>query len=85
MSSKKDSRKSSKPVDDTKTKVNYEELIMANASDFKLVADNTGYHYTTVNLHSKNLDVLTNTFNNYKYIESVDLSENNLMDFGMRT
>ncbi|CAD8145854.1 unnamed protein product [Paramecium pentaurelia] len=78
--SKKEAKKQPKQQEESKSKINFEELIMNNLSGFKMVQDNSGYHFTILNINQKNIDALTQTFQNYKYIESIDLSGNNITE-----
>ncbi len=45
--------------------------------------DKTGYAFLKLNLQGKNIDSIHNSFANYKQICYVDLSNNNLVDFGV--
>lgn len=87
--SKKDNKKAPPPKQqekrqEEKTKVNFEELIFSNLSNFRLSYDNSGYYFTDLNLANKNLEGLSNIFNNYKTIQNIDLSNNGIIDFTLR-
>lgn len=43
---KKEAKKVAEKKPDEKQKVNFEEMIFSNLSNFKLTYDSTGYHFT---------------------------------------
>ena len=75
----------------SKAKVDFHEIINKNLTDFKLVFDYTGYHFTRLDLNvnvlikkGKNLDALSPLFKEFKYLEHIDLSNNSVVDITHR-
>jgi Leucine-rich repeat (LRR) protein len=77
MATKKGAKKDNKK--DDKGKTNFEDLILRNLKGFGS-SDYATFHYSGLNLSGKGIDLLSPIFLNFKSIESINLSNNGVVD-----